>query len=133
MLDIPAPRVHHRGKLHDSPVWISSNERTPRMAVAAKTTKWIQATTQALADQYPVVPKQFQNRVLITGRIYKPTNNRYDPMNLYPTGKAIVDALTRAGILHDDDWTHVLGPLMDHGGKTPRGSEHIHITIEELR
>lgn len=132
-LDVTAPRVHHRGRTTDSPVWISSNGRGPRMATANATTKWLTATYEALAG-LPRVPKPFnRGRVLVTCHVYKPIENRYDPMNLYPTGKAIVDAIVRAGILPDDDWKHVLGPLMDHGGKAPQGCEHITVTLEEIR
>ena len=131
--DVVAPRRQPRGKPRDVADWITSNQRGPRMSVANKTAKWRTAATEALAEQFRTVPKQFDRRVLIIAKVYKPVDNRYDPMNFYPTGKAVVDAIVAAGILADDDWKHVLGPLMDRGGKCPRGADHLTVTIEEIQ
>lgn len=101
------------------------------MSVAGKTAKWRAAATEAL-DELTLVPKQFERRVFIVAKVFKPVDNRYDPMNFYPTGKAVVDAIVARGILADDDWKHVLGPLMDRGGKCARGNDHLIVTIEEI-
>lgn len=129
--DVVAPRRQPRGRLRDTADWITANQRGPRMSVAGKTAKWRLAALNAL-NEFPVVPKQFEGRVLITAKVYKPVSNRYDPMNFYPTAKAIVDAVVARGILADDDWKHVLGPLVDHGGKCAHGDDHMTITIEEI-
>lgn len=47
--------------------------------------------------------------------IHKPTGRRYDPGNLYPVAKAIVDGIVLSGMLEDDDYTHVDGPHLHHG------------------
>jgi hypothetical protein len=57
--------------------------------------------------------------VTIWASVWKPIANRYDPQNLYGTGKAVVDGFRDAGILVDDDWRHVAGPFMIHGGVGP--------------
>lgn len=51
--------------------------------------------------------------------MFKPRRGRYDPGNLYPVGKAAVDGLVDSGILVDDDWKHLDGPDMRHGGIGP--------------
>lgn len=74
-------------------------------------------------------------RVRIDVDVWKGHGGRYDPPNLYPSAKAIVDGLRDAGILADDDWKHADGPHMHHGGvnpglkgRTPRGG-HVVFTV----
>lgn len=55
-------------------------------------------------------------RVKIDVDVWKPRAGRYDPANLYPTVKALVDGITDAGIWEDDDHAHVDGPHLHHGG-----------------
>jgi hypothetical protein len=55
--------------------------------------------------------------VHVLAHVWKPRAGRYDPNNLWPTVKAVVDGLVEAGFLADDDHVHVLGPDMRHGGK----------------
>lgn len=54
--------------------------------------------------------------ITIHATIYKPRPGRYDPTNLYPTIKAIIDGLTDYGLIEDDDYKHLDGPHMHHGG-----------------
>lgn len=58
-------------------------------------------------------------RVRIDVDVWKGHDRLYDPANLHPSAKAIVDGLRDAGILADDDWKHVDGPHMHHGGVNP--------------
>lgn len=67
-------------------------------------------------------------RVRIDVDVWKGKGSHYDPANLYPSAKAIVDGLRDARVLTDDDWRRVDGPHMHHGGvnaalrgRTPRG------------
>lgn len=48
--------------------------------------------------------------------IYKARRGRYDPANLYPTAKAIIDTYVQAGLLPDDNHEHLDGPHLHHGG-----------------
>lgn len=48
--------------------------------------------------------------------ITKRTRGRYDPANLTDTFKGCVDALVRAGVLDEDDYSHVNGPWLFHEG-----------------
>ncbi|EPH14712.1 hypothetical protein HMPREF1484_02021 [Dermabacter sp. HFH0086] len=46
--------------------------------------------------------------------ITKRTRGKYDPANLTDTFKGCVDQLVENGVLEDDDYTHVTGPLVYH-------------------
>jgi hypothetical protein len=54
--------------------------------------------------------------VRVVAYVVKPRRGRYDPNNLWPTVKAVVDGVVDAGVLVDDDHAHVVGPDMRHGG-----------------
>jgi hypothetical protein len=116
---VPAPafppvRKRATGKLQAVNPWLNSNDRLHRQQEAKITAAWRDAGAQAAAGLAPVA-----GLVLIWAHVYKPRNNRYDPQNFYPTGKAVVDGFRDAGLLVDDDWRHVVGPFMLHGGKGP--------------
>jgi hypothetical protein len=124
IIDVPAPCA-----------WINSNDRKHRMAAAKLTSIWRNAGTAAVlelnrqrkaAGEGPA--PTFMGRVRIVAKIFKPKANRFDPNNLHPTTKAIVDGLVQAGLLIDDDHKHVLGPDHRYGGK---GEPRIVLTIEE--
>jgi len=68
-------------------------------------------------------------RVHIFAHIWKPRAGRYDPNNLWPTVKAVVDGVVEAGFIVDDDHLHVVGPDMRHGGKGPAA---LVLTIREI-
>ncbi len=65
----------------------------------------------------------------ITVTIRFPTNHRRDVGNYYPTAKAIVDGLVDAGVLPDDNDTHVIGPDMRR--EYPNGPIRVTVTIQE--
>lgn len=112
IIDVPAPCE-----------FINSNQRLHRMAQAKLTKAWRQASAAAAHGTPP-----FAKQVRILAHIHKPRGGRYDPGNLYPTAKAILDGIVDAGILPDDDHVHVIGPDMRHGGK---GEPRIIIEIQE--
>jgi len=94
--------------------WINSNQRLHRMQTAELTKAWREAAKNAAKT---ITPAKTPARV--TATIWKPHAGRYDPGNLYPTAKAILDGLVDAGIFPDDDHKHIIGPDMRHGGKGP--------------
>lgn len=58
------------------------------------------------------------------------TNHRREVSNLQPTSKAIVDGLVDAGLIPDDDDTHVVGP--DNRREWPNGEPRVTVTIEPI-
>jgi hypothetical protein len=102
--------------------WINSNQRIHRMQHAKLTAIW-RETARTLWHHGTYT----EGQIHITCHIYKPHRGRYDPGNLYPTAKACVDGLVEAGMIADDDWAHVIGPDMRHGGIGPAA---LIITIE---
>lgn len=126
ILDVPAPCK-----------FLNSNDRRHRMQTAQLTAIWRNAGTKAVLDlnrqrkaagEGPV--PAFMGRVRIVAKIWKPKANRFDPNNLHPTTKAIVDGLVSAGLLADDDHKHVLGPDHRYGGT---GQARVVLRIEERR
>lgn len=105
--------------------WINSNQRLHRMAQADLTKQWRHAGYAAVRPDW----EPFAGRVHITAWITKDRGGRYDPNNLWPTIKAILDGVVESGLLADDDHLHVIGPDMRHGGK---GETGVTLMIEEI-
>ena len=92
---------------------LNSNARAHRMAAAKLTAQWRMAAKIAARQMsVPDLPKP----VRLLAYVWKSRANHYDPGNLYPTAKAILDGVVDAGWLPDDDFMHVEGPDMRHGG-----------------
>ena len=92
---------------------LNANSRKHSADRSTKTSIWRPAgRAAAQAAALPVLVPF----VTIHATIYKPRAGRYDPTNLYPTIKAIIDGLTDYGLTEDDDYRHVDGPHMHHGG-----------------
>jgi hypothetical protein len=96
------------------------------MQSAKLTALWREAgrVSAGLVDGGP-----YAGPVHIFAHVYKPRGGRYDPNNLWPTVKAVVDGLVDAGFLVDDDHAHVIGPDMRHGGKGPAA---LVLTVTEI-
>lgn len=87
---------------------VSSN-RTAERWKRGKVKDAMRALTRANARH--LVP---MGSATITVGIVKRTAGKYDPSNLSDSFKGCVDELVTMGVLDEDDWTHVLGPLMCH-------------------
>lgn len=59
------------------------------------------ASEQVHDDELPLFDEQHQCAILVD--VKPPTNRRFDPPNIYPTVKALIDGLTDAGIWEDDN------------------------------
>ena len=106
--------------------WMNLNDRTHYRPKAIMTQRWrVAAHNAATAANIPTLP-----RATITGYIYKNRAGRYDPHNLFPTLKAVIDGIVDAGVLEDDDHTH-LRAAIEHGGIDRTAPPHIVITIRE--
>ena len=128
-LDIPAPyfkpvQDRKTGKLKTVGPFINSNSRDHRHQVAKMTKAW----RETAAKRAQGIPP-FGGQVHIIAHIFKPRGGRWDPNNLWPTIKAAVDGLVDAGVLLDDDHSHVIGPDMRSGGV---GNPEIVLEIIEL-
>lgn len=105
--------------------WINSNSRSHRMVVQKLTRLWREAGCAAASNGW----EPYTGKVHIVAHIWKPRAGRYDPNNLWPTVKAVVDGVVESGLLADDDHVHVEGPDMRHGGKGPAA---LVLTIREI-
>lgn len=106
--------------------WLSLNDRDHFRARANKVKAWRTYAEQATrAARVPTLA-----RATITGHIYKNRAGRYDPHNLFATLKACIDGIVDAGVLVDDDHTHLRAAL-EHGGIDRTQPPHIIITIRE--
>ncbi|MET8475392.1 hypothetical protein ABZY90_19750 [Streptomyces sp. NPDC006422] len=102
-------RLHHRRKA----------ERNAKIrALAMEAVSECPALMAALAAAKP--GPLFQ-RAHVLGVLHPAKAGRADPANWYPSFKAAVDGLVDAGLLEDDDHTHLVGPDMRLGHKRPRG------------
>lgn len=90
----------------------------------ARTWRHAAATTA----QHQGIPPIQRARVVVT--FHKATSHRYDPGNLAPVSKAIVDGLVDAGVFPDDSHEYLVGP--DHRAGEKSTTPHVVITITEL-
>lgn len=87
---------------------INANERL-HWAVRARRTRDLKrdALVVALAARVPRM-----DRIRIVGVVHPPNRRRRDPHNLYPTLKAYIDGIVKAGVIVDDDSSHLAGVEM---------------------
>ncbi len=95
--------------------FLTSNEvnRAGHWARAKNTRAWRDETVKQIREGIPKSRINYFAKIDMI--IHKPTGRRYDPGNLYPVAKAIVDGIVLSGLLEDDDYTHVDGPHLHHG------------------
>lgn len=75
------------------------------------------------------LPKGFE-RVQIDAYVWKSSKRAYDPHNLMPTLKPVVDGLvTDYGLIPDDSSEYLAGPFIHHGGY---GTEKLVLEIRVL-
>lgn len=115
-MDIPAPW------------WMSANDR-PHWAVKARATHNVRQMTvlKAKAARLPALTV-----VHVAAWIQYPTAGRADPGNASPTVKAAIDGLVDAGVIPDDDHTHLIGPdYRREIGKAPKGIHRVRLVITD--
>lgn len=74
------------------------------------------------------LPKGLQ-RAQVDAYVWKSSRRRYDPHNLMPTLKPVVDGLVDYGLVADDDVEHLVGPFVHHGGY---GSDRLVLVVRSL-
>jgi Holliday junction resolvase RusA-like endonuclease len=83
---------------------INANERL-HWAVRARRTRDLKADAFRVA-RAARVPRM--DRIRVVGVVHPPDRRRRDPHNLYPTLKAYIDGIVMAGVLVDDDASHLV-------------------------
>lgn len=74
------------------------------------------------------------SRATINVGVVKRTAGEYDPGNLADTFKGMVDELVTMGILDEDNYRHVLGPILYHHGidrDLPKGHLRAVVTLTD--
>ncbi len=107
---------------------LNSNQRLHPM-VKARLTKVLRRAGHA-ASLAAGLPRL--ERVYVVGELRPTDRRRRDPGNWYPSAKAAVDgAMTDAGVLEDDDHTHLVGPDMRLGPVVKRGQLVLHVWADQ--
>ena len=87
--------------------------------------------TKALRDAAYILTKKAKIPALdmayIIGEYQPPTSAKRDVADLYPSFKAAIDGVVDAGVLTDDDDSHLVGPDMRLGPRFARGRLVLHI------
>jgi hypothetical protein len=101
---------------------LNANQRLHHAPKAKLTAKIRAAAVEAVTEDRDLMaalaaakPGPLFARAHILGVLHPPTRRRADPANWYPSFKAAVDGIVDAGVLDDDDHTHLLGPDMRLG------------------
>lgn len=109
-------RIEHRIKVPGS-LALNANDRRNRWRLAAAV-KELRFLGHHHGRDIVKIPGTLCARVDVY--VWKRSARRYDPQNLYPLTKALVDGMVDAGVFVDDDHRHVDGPFLHHGGVDPR-------------
>lgn len=82
-----------------------------------------------IVARHQKLPKGLQ-RVQVDAYVWKASRRRYDPHNLMPTLKPVIDGLvTDYGLIPDDSSEYLAGPFIHHGGYGP---EKLVLVIKNL-
>lgn len=108
--------------------WLNANQKKHWGDSSPAVRTWRQAAVNAArAKSIPAMQK-----AEIHCYITKPTKRIYDPANLAPTAKAIIDGLVENyGLLPNDNYHYLDGPHLHHHTVQP-GVEQITVRITQL-
>lgn len=95
--------------------WMSANDRL-HWAEKGKRTKKVRRLAYMSAVDLGLDPFGTVHVAAFIGYL---TGGRADPANAAPVVKAAIDGLVDAGLLVDDDHTHVIGPTFLRDPKSP--------------
>lgn len=131
-LFVPVPTADKKGK--DLPpsvsrlLFLSANSRDHWRVKAKVASAWRHAALKAAEHELPGLRLE---KTHITAFLIKPRGGRYDPANLSPVLKAIVDGIVDAAVMEDDDKTRVIGPDPRHGG-VDKNRPGVWLVLEDL-
>ena len=97
--------------------WLTANGRYGHPKARAKRVTHLRQRAAALARSEHLTP--YTGLVRITATIHGRVNRWSDPNNAADTTKPLIDGLRDAGVLIDDDYTHVIGPDHRYGSPIP--------------
>ena len=106
--------------------WLSANERTHWGVKARRTAMWREAA-RVWARSVSLTPLAAPVTVTIT--VHRVSNRRADETNLAPTVKAVIDGITDAGWLRDDNDTQITATTCVAG--TPLDRAALVLTFHE--
>lgn len=114
-IDIPAP------------LWLSSNLRIHRAAAWQRT-----AAIRQLARVAAVLSRErYEIASCLAAIGYPPRVSRADPPNAWPTVKACIDGCVDAGVLTDDDSSHLPTTAFTRGPRTKSGLYRVTLTFTD--
>jgi len=93
--------------------WINLNQKEHWAPRNKRTQAWRHGA-HILARQ-AMLPKGLQ-LVRVDVYVWKSSRRRYDPHNLMPTLKPVIDGLVDYGLIVDDSSEYLAGPFIHHGG-----------------
>lgn len=109
--------------------WLTSNSKEHPQAVGRKR-RALRRRSWAAAKQAKLMA--YRGPVHIMALITYRTTGRADPTNAIDTCKPIIDGLVDAGVLVDDDSSHVLGPDMRRDkGRSPKGWHRVRLVMTD--
>lgn len=114
------------GKIVQRSPFLNSNDKDHWRALSPIKKSWIENAQIAYRNAgSPVLGGLIQ----VDYYIIKKSGQNYDPGNWYPTIKAIIDGLVRAGMIEDDNKDILEGPYPHHGGV---GQNSIRVVITQI-
>lgn len=106
--------------------WLNANQK-PHWAKQNKLAQAWRHGAHIYARQQKA-PKGLQ-RARVDVYVWKSSRRRYDPHNLMPTMKPVIDGLVDYGLLPDDSHEFLEGPFPHHGGYGP---EKLVVVVQPL-
>ena len=112
-------------------LWVTSNSRL-HWRVKARRVRALRRLAHMLVKTRRIPP---MGRAHLTVHVHPRRGGRFDPGNTSPAVKALVDGCVDAGLLPDDDPTHLIGPDYRAGEPIPSLPKQWHrlvLTFEEI-
>lgn len=113
--------------------WLTANARFGHPMARASRVKRLRRRSHMLARSQGLQP--VSGLVRIRASVVGRQRRRSDPNNAADATKALVDGLRDAGVLKDDDYSHVIGPdhrIGDPDPLLPKGWHRIVLELIEL-
>jgi crossover junction endodeoxyribonuclease RusA len=107
--------------------WLSSNQR-PHWAAKSRKTKALRERAYYLAKAQKLTAPTPASLIVEVGY---PKRGRADPENGQPTYKALIDGMVDAGVIPDDDSSHIVETRYRRGARSAPGWHRVRFIFEE--